>query len=164
MPQGMDQNGQMGNSTRGQRGQQGGSGREMGGMDQMTERFQELLGCTDEEWSVIGPRVLNLFTLSNQSSGGSMRSIFGRSSRGDDTNSRRGGTEDSDSEEDELLERLQELLDEENPSTSEIKSLMNEIRQARQAAEQELAQAQKELRELLTLRQEAILFAMGMLD
>jgi hypothetical protein len=164
MPQGMDQNGQMGSSTRGQRGQQGGPDQEMGGMEQMmTERFQELLGCTDEEWQVIGPRVLNLFTLSNQSSGSSMRSMFGRSSRGDDTNSRR-DTDDSGSQEDELLARLQELLEEENPSTSEIKGLMNQIRSARQAVEQELAQAQKELRELLTVRQEAILFAMGLLD
>ena len=43
-------------------------------------------------------------------------------------------------------------------------SHVSEVRKAREKSEQELATAQKELRELLTVRQEAILITLGLLD
>lgn len=158
-PQGqeMDQNTRTGPPTA-QRGQ---GAEQMQNM--MTERFKELLGCSDEEWQVIGPKVLNVFRLSSRSSGSGMRMILGRANnRGDQSTNRRGQVFGSQG--DETLTKLQELLENEDATTSEIKRLVSEVRKAREKSEQELATARKELRELLTVRQEAILITTGVLD
>jgi len=41
---------------------------------------------------------------------------------------------------------------------------LTEVRNAREKTQEELAKAQKELRELLTLKQEAILVSVGLLE
>lgn len=149
---GTDQSGRGGS----QQGQQRGSGQNRDQMQQrMIERFKEVLGCSDEEWQVIGPKVLNVYSLSNQSRTSGMRTMMGR------TNQR---NRSSDNQDDEGLTKLEELLDNEDATTSEIKKIVSEVRNARQESEQELAKAQKELRELLTVRQEAIMITMGYLD
>jgi hypothetical protein len=146
--------------------------------EMMAQRYQELLGMSDEEWAVIGPYVLKVTTLSSatQSRGTGIRMIM--SSRGNtrqeaqeqsqteaqsrDQNRRtRGTTTDS---QDENLEALQTLLEDENATTDEIKAKLSALRKARETAKQELATARKELRELLTLRQEATLVVMGLLE
>jgi chromosome segregation ATPase len=65
---------------------------------------------------------------------------------------------------DENLQALQTLLEDKNATSDEIKAKLSVLRKAREAAKQELAQAQRELRELLTLRQEAMLVVMGLLE
>ena len=158
--QGMDQSGRTDGPQQGQRG----SGRDREQVqERMIERFKEVMECSDEEWQVIAPKVLSVYRLSNQSRTGTIRTIMGRTSQGNQSGNRRTRTSTSN-QSDESLTKLQELLENENATTSDIKKLVSEVRKAREKSEQELATAQKELRELLTVRQEAILITLGLLD
>jgi hypothetical protein len=62
------------------------------------------------------------------------------------------------------MQDLTKALD--NPQASEvmIKQLLDAARQARDRAKEQLAAARKELTDLLTARQEAVLFQMGILE
>ena len=59
---------------------------------------------------------------------------------------------------------LQSTLEKDAPSAAEIKAKLTALRGAREKAKQNLIKAQQELREVLTLKQEAQLVMMGMLD
>jgi len=133
----------------------------------LVQRYQEFLGMSDEEWAVIGPYVLKVSTLSSssQSRGTGRTMMGGRGNTTQETDAQtqtRGnrGTE----QQDENLQALQTLLEDENATSDEIKSKLSALRKAQATAKQELAVAQKELRELLTLRQEAMLVVMGLLE
>ncbi|MBN2183599.1 MAG: hypothetical protein JW715_16945 [Sedimentisphaerales bacterium] len=63
-----------------------------------------------------------------------------------------------------ICRELNELLDNPNSSPEAIRQKMLELQQARANAKRQLAQAQKELREVLTLRQQARLVLIGLLD
>ncbi len=133
----------------------------------IVQRYQELLGMSDEEWAVIGPYVLKVSTLSSstQSRITVLRMMMG--GRGNTTQ----GTQDQAqtrgrgmTTQDENLQALQTLLEDEGATSDEIKTKLSALRKAREAATLELATARKELRELLTLRQEALLVVMGLLE
>lgn len=165
-----------GSSGQPQMGQQGqGFGqRQMQDPEQMqamiTSNLKELLGSTDEEWEIIGPKVLNVYSLtmaSSQSRGFNMRTVGRNTTRGSmqgDTQGRgmdnrfmntTGGT---------AFQELQTLLESEDTTTTQLKNKIAEVRKERETARQDLAKAQKQLRELLTLKQEAILISIGMLE
>jgi Spy/CpxP family protein refolding chaperone len=144
----------------------------------MAQRYQEVLGMSDEEWAVIGPYVLKVVDLSSstQSRGSGMRMMMGgrgnmpgdgsdedtsQDQSRDDRRSRMRGEEET---EDENLAALETLLEDENATSGEIKVKLSALRKAREQAKQELVAAQKQLRELLTLRQEAMLVVMGLLE
>jgi hypothetical protein len=59
---------------------------------------------------------------------------------------------------------LQTTLDNTAATPDAIKKQLTQLRAAREKAKQELAKAQKDLRQVLTLRREAILVLMGILD
>lgn len=130
----------------------------------MAEMMRERLGASQEEWAVLGPRVQKVMALRQQTM---MRGGFG------DFGNRRGGPRDrGDAQRDQADQppvattsaRLRELLDDESTDAAAIKAAMQALRDARFKAQQELTAAQTQLRELLSLRQEATLLAMGMLD
>jgi septal ring factor EnvC (AmiA/AmiB activator) len=73
-----------------------------------------------------------------------------------------GNSEPTDMEK--SMEELQKLLEDKNTSTDRIKGQVIKVRRAREKNQQQIAKAKKELRELLTVRQEAILISMGLLD
>jgi hypothetical protein len=58
---------------------------------------------------------------------------------------------------------LQTALDSNAPK-DQVKTALENLRAARQRQKDELAKAQNELREMLTLRQEATLVSLGILD
>jgi hypothetical protein len=172
-------------------GNQGGEGQVQGGpggmqMDQeqmqqmMAQRYQEVLGMSDEEWAVIGPYVLKVANLSqaSQSRGSGMRMMMGgrgnrqqgtqaqeqTQTQSESSNQNRRGRGMTRGSQDENLQALQTLLEDEGATTDEIKTKLSTLRKARETAKQELAVAQKELRELLTIRQEAMLVVMGLLE
>jgi hypothetical protein len=128
------------------------------------ERFREMLGADDEEWTVIGPRLERVQTLQWQQRAGGMGFMFGRGGRG------RFGPPGEDEAERELspvqaaAEQLNETLENEDATADQIKERLTAYRQAREEARQELAEAQEELREVLTVRQEAQLVLVGLLD
>ena len=61
-------------------------------------------------------------------------------------------------------EELQAALEDEGTTPEQIKERLTAYREAREEARKELAKAQEELREVLTLRQEAQLVLMGTLE
>ena len=130
----------------------------------MVDRMKEALGATDEEWKVLGPRVEKVQTLSFQLRGGlGMGGMFvRRAPRGETPEAAAPAREPTQVEK--ALQELRTVLDNKEAKPEEIKAKLTALREAREKVKQELAKAQKELRELLTLHQEAQLVLMGLLD
>ena len=135
----------------------------------MLTRIKQALSASDkdttpEEWKVLEPKVEKVLTLSGQTRGmRGMASMFGRRTRG---GQRPGGAEPTRelTDVEKLTQALQTVLANKEAKLEEIKEKLTALRQAREKAEQELVNAQKALREALTLRQEAQLVLMGLLD
>ena len=134
------------------------------------ELIQEALGATDEEWAVLGPRVEKVQTLSRQTRRGGGMGMFsmfggrgGREGRRGDMPGVVASTREL-SEVDKALQELRAALENQEAKPEDIKNKLTTLREAREKAKQQLDKAQQELRELLSLRQEAQLVVMGLLD
>ncbi|MBM4025306.1 MAG: hypothetical protein FJ280_07855 [Planctomycetes bacterium] len=104
------------------------------------------LGISDEEWRVLRPRLQALYNLVHPLSpmgpgGGPPKTEVEQRSR-----------------------ELRELLQEEKAPADQIKTKLTALRAAKEKAAQELSQARQGLRQLMTLRQEAVLVLNGLLD
>ena len=142
----------------------------------MEQRMQEMLGATPEEWKVLGPRVMKVQELTRQSAGGGPGMMFGPMGRrgaggpgmggpGGDRPGGRGMAMNRElTEVEKIQEELQTLLENTTATPEQIKQQVTKLRAAREKAKQELAKAQQDLRQVLTVRQEAQLVLMGMLD
>jgi len=143
----------------------------------MSQRLQQQLGASDDEWKVMGPRVTKVMDLNRQSSGmGGMARMFMRGrpgqrvgqgpGQGDQQRPQRPqrpqGREPSAVEK--AADQLQTTLENQSAAPEEIKKQLTALRGEREKAKQELAKAQQELRQICTLRQEAQLVLMGMLN
>lgn len=140
------------------------------------DAIKEQLGATDEEWAVLGPRIEKINGLNADANTGisGMMNIFGRrgglgGGRGGGRGGAFGGLNlqtllgGSNS----MAQKMADLttaIDNPNMPESEIKSRLAAVRAERERVRQELAVARAELIPLLTQRQEAILFQMGILD
>jgi hypothetical protein len=71
---------------------------------------------------------------------------------------------DAQREDQKLCELLFNLLENKNSSEEKIKQTIDSLRNAREQTKKELEKAQQELREILTLEQQARLVALGWLD
>lgn len=180
--QSISQPGQRGGQRGGMQGPpgQGGMGGPGGRFDpeqmrqMMEQRMQEALGATDTEWKVLGPRVMKVQELSRQvNTGGRGMMMFGRRRGGqggpggpDDQGGQRGprGMNRELTEVEKIQETLQTTLEDTSATPDTIKQQLTQLRAAKEKAKQELAKAQQDLRQVLTLRQEATLVLMGMLD
>lgn len=135
----------------------------------MMERTREQLGVTkDEDWKIIQPKLEKVMEARRDSGGfGGMGRMMGpppgRTPGGDnnaapqDPNRRRMGPPQNPE-----VEALMKSL-EAKASTEEIKAKLAKVREARKDREAKLAQAQEDLRKILTVRQEAMLVGMGMM-
>jgi hypothetical protein len=143
----------------------------------MEQRMKEQLGATDAEWQVLGPRLTKVMNLSRQTGGGMGRMMMGRRGRqggpqggpqDQQRGDRRGGRGPFGGGEptavDTAAEALQTTLSNTEATPEDIKAKLTAFRSAKEKAKQELAKAQQDLRQVLTLRQEAQLVLMGMLD
>jgi hypothetical protein len=155
----------------------------------MMERQKEMLGADDDAWKVIEPRLTKVMELSRQSMGGGMGGMFGmrgmRGMRGQggQQGQGRGGQQGQgpggqqgdrprfpgeENREPSAVEKAQEALsttlENESASADTIKQQLTALRAAREKAKQELAASQQSLREILTIRQEALLVVSGMLN
>ncbi len=172
------QGGQRGNQRGGQRGMF-----DPARMQQMMqERMKEQLGISDDEWQVVGPRLTKVMTLSRevQMGPGMGRMFMGRNRPGGPQGGPQGAPgannadrqrrprgpfgQQQDTEMSKASEALQTTLENSASTADEIKAKLTAFRAAKEKARSELAAAQKELREVLTLRQEAQLVLMGMLN
>ena len=152
-----------GAAERGDRGGRGERGRwnpeQM--QQRMMERFQEVLGATDQEWQVMSPFVAQVMEKQRDLRAYSGRGwgFRGRGGPGGDRGPGRGFGGESP----QVVTDLQEALTS-NASPDEIKTKLTAYRNARGAAEKDLQQAQEKLRQVLTIQQEANLVMMGILD
>ena len=140
-------------------------------MDRIVDRYKDALEVSDAEWSAIKPMVSKILT--QQYSGRSGRGGFGgssgrgggRSGRGGD-NGQGGGDRQRNSSrgsQNAEVEALQKALDS-GASSSSIKSKLASVRDARKKKEAELKKVRDELRQVLSLKQEARMVLMGLLD
>lgn len=130
----------------------------------MGERLKDVMELNDEEWKVIGPKVMKVVALSLQPRGNPMRLLGGGPGMQRQSPARKINPNLQPDAVGESMQQLQKLLENKNTSTSEIKEQVIKVREARESIDQEKIAAQKELRELLTVRQEATLISMGLLD
>jgi hypothetical protein len=151
----------------------------------LSQRVQEALELTEKpkEWEVLAPKIERVQQIQTDLGGGIMGSISmfarlgggrGLAGRGGQGGANPGGGRGGGFDLSAILgpetplrrkvATLQTLLD--NPATPEadIRQLLTSIREDRARAQAELAVARKELVELLTSRQEGVLFQMGLLE
>jgi len=118
------------------------------------KRLQEILGATDEEWKILEPKIEKVRTLSTllraNVAGVRVMSFVG------------GGDQQSDIQKKALV--LQETLENKASNPKDIATALKGYRAARAKGKEELSKARKELRELLTVKQEAQLVTMDLLD
>jgi len=140
----------------------------------MADRMREDLGATEDEWKILQPRIEKVQTLQRDSRGG-FRGAFGGRGRGPGDDRGRGPGDDrrppdaapdqqQQPDVEKKTEALRNLLDDQASSAQTIKAALDALRKAREKAALELATAQKELSEVVTMRQEARLVLMGILE
>ncbi len=128
-----------------------------------TEQLKTSLKVTDQEWAVLQPLVEKVQTAQRES-------MFGRFGRfgGGPGGPRRGGDNapadrpqppgqaESDA--------LRKTLENDSATPDEIKAKLAAVRDAHKKGAASLEEARNELRKVVTLRQEATLVSMGLLD
>lgn len=158
--------------NRGNRGERGAGGNfDPAQMRQrMMERWKEQLGADDESWKVIEPRLTKVMELSRDNLGG-RGGMFGgmgmRGGRGGDAGNRPrfpGEENRQPTAVEKAAEALSTTLENQSASAETIKQQLTALRAARVKAQQDLATAQQDLRQLLTVKQEAILVLNGTLN
>ena len=150
----------------------------------MTERMKGPLGAGDKEWKVIQPRLQKVMELRQQVNapgrgmmfGGRRQAMgpggrgqaMGPGSRGQAGGQRsRPGTGQPQREPsavEKTTQELQKLLADETAKPEQIKVKLTALRTAKEKAQKDLAIAQKELKQNLTVKQEAILVLSGYLN
>ena len=136
------------------------------------EQMREDLGASEEEWKVLQPMIEKVQTQLRQSRMG-MRGMMGRfggrgrraGSQADvprPTDQTRVEREQTDLEK--QTEALRQLLTNKEASPAAIKSGLGDVRKERDKAEKQLSKAREELRGVVTVRQEAQLVLMWILD
>jgi hypothetical protein len=135
----------------------------------MNDRIREVLGATDEEYQALQPKVEKVMDLQRQTRGGGMGMMFRGGGPGGPGGAAGGPPPAGDPNRtptpvQEKAQDLQKTLENKDAKPEEIKAKLAALRDAREKAKSDLAGAQKELRELLTQRQEAAMVMMGFLD
>jgi hypothetical protein len=133
----------------------------------MRERFtgmiKEQMGATDEEWKVIEPKLTKVMD-ARRDSGGFGRGGpggFGRDRNRDDSSA---NAQTDASPVQAASRELRNVLDDKNATPEQIAAKLTALREAKEKSKTTLASAQKDLKEVLTQRQEAVLVMFGMLD
>lgn len=130
----------------------------------MNEQMKTSLKVNDEEWGVLQPLIEKVTEKQRETStrsfggfGGDRRSSSGgNNSGGDSSRPERAGTAERDA--------LRTTLQNEGASTEEIKAKLAALRETRKKSSAELATAREELKKVVTVRQEAVLVSMGILE
>lgn len=150
----------------------GGSRRNRGNFDpsqfrqQMMDNLKERLDITDDaEWKIIEPKIQKIMDLRREMMSGMGRGMFGGRGRGgdngssDSNRSRGGGFFGPPSPE---AEALQKAIDG-KASNAEMKAAIAKYLESQKAKQAELDKARADLRQVLSVRQEAIATLDGLL-
>lgn len=133
-------------------------------------RIKEQLGASDDEWKVIQPKVEKVMTAQRETRGGGFG--FGGFGGGGGPGGRGGGGGGGGGGGDQqpttavgkASQDLRTTLEDKNAAPETISKKLASLREAREKARKDVADAQKDLKEILTQRQEAVLVINGMLD
>jgi hypothetical protein len=126
---------------------------------QRLDRIKEQLGASDDEWKVLSPKIEKVMDVQRNTFGG----FGGGRGRGGG-----GGGGNADNQPQTPVAKasadLRTTLENKDAPADDIKTKLAALREAREKARAELQAAQKELKEVLTQRQEAVLVTNGMLE
>ena len=139
----------------------------------MADQMKTALGCTDEEWTALAPKVEKVQTLQRDLRGGGMFGgmMGGRGGRGGP--GAPGGDAGAPAapaapapttEVGKAAAALSKVLENKDAAPADIKTALQALRDAKAKAKTALEAAQKELKDVLTVRQEAALVERGLLD
>jgi len=162
-----------------------------GMMKQRDDRLKTMLGATDDEFAILKPRIDNIQMINTRNMMQGFRMMMGQGSTNNQNNAFRtrpsgdaqGQPKEGEKpaadpnakanpwaalmEETPSLVRAQELqaaLESKDTPATSIKDKLTALRAAKKQAKDELIRAQEELRQLCTVRQEATLVMMGILE
>ena len=142
-----------------QRGQGGQGGNFADIMARMNDRLKTSLKVTDEEWNVLKPLVEKVQTAQREASAGrSFGGGRGGPGGGGDNNTpdtRPGAAEST---------ALRTALESDSTSADDIKAKLAAVREVRKKGTASLAVAREDLKKVVTVRQEAVLVSMGILE
>ena len=142
---------------RGERGDRRGNPEEF--RQRMADRLKGALKVSDEEWKVLQPMIEKVSAKQREAMGGRFGGGRGGPGGGDQGGrSDRGGGGSPESQ------ALRTALDNESTPPAELKTKLEALRASRSKAAAELAAAREELRKVVSVRQEAVLVSMGMLE
>lgn len=135
----------------------------------MLDRMKEQLNASDDEWKAIEPRIEKVMEAQRDTRGaGGMRLGPPGGGRGGPGGGGRGGPpgfgSDPNSPVSKAAEELRSGLDDSNTNPQELAKRLAAYREAREQARAKLTVAQKELKDLLSQRQEAVMLMMGMIE
>ena len=129
--------------------------------ERMMNMYKERLGTNDDEWKVVSPKIEKVMTVQRDSRVGFGGFGGGRRGGGDNAG---GGDNQPTTPVAIASADLRKSLENKDAAADEIAKKLTALREAREKAKADLVAAQKELKEVLTARQEAVLVTMGMLD
>ena len=146
----------------------------------MMQRMQQQLGASEAEWQVIQPRLQKVMELVRQTErrgpsamgarpgaerrpGQDRAAQEGQRQRGQ-MRRPRGEANRQVSEVQKASDELRTLLGSESSTPEQVKAKLTALRELRAAARQKLAQARADLQQVLTVKQEARLVLMGLLE
>lgn len=137
--------------------------------EQMNQRMRERLGASEEEWKVLQPRIEKVQNAQRAYSAGGRGFGGGPGGPGGPGGRTRGGGDNNqpttpESPVAKAASDLRTVTENKEAAAPDVKAKLDAYRAAKAKAKEELAAAQKELTELVTPRQEAILVSMGTLD
>jgi hypothetical protein len=138
---------------------------------QMNDRMKELLGASDDEWKVLQPQIEKVQTLQRAATSRAGFSLLfnnGNNGGGGGRGGRfRGGQQPDNTPPSAVEEKSKELtaaIENKDTKPEEYKAKLAAYRAARNQAKADLGKAQESLREVVTVRQEAVLVELGLLD
>ena len=153
------------------RGDRGGTPEEF--RARMEERVKTSLKVTNDEWTVLQPLIEKVTTKQRDAMAGRFGGFGGRGGGpGGDRGGAPGGTSGGAPGGERGADRpgaaesqaLRDALEKDSTSAEDLKAKLNAIRETRKKATAELAAAREELKKVVTVRQEAVLFSMGILE
>lgn len=146
---------------------------------QAADRMKTTLGVTDEEWKVLQPKIDAVQTAARDLRSGAMGAMGAMGGMGGMFGGRRGGgapgadanapaapQPDPNRPQSDIQKKmtaLQTVLANKEAKPEEIKTALAAVREARATAQAKLDAAEKELRAIVTVRQEGLLFTMNVL-
>ena len=112
----------------------------------MIDNLKDQLKVSDKEWAVVKPRLQAVYNLVHPAS-----QMGGRN-------------EQPKTELEQRSRELRELLRDDKPDADQVKAKLAAFRAAKERSARELAGARQSLRQIMNLRQEAVLVLNGLLD